>query len=403
MGFAGLTLVALDNSTFDLLERTTRNNPAEADAFFAAWERDRCVLVVTYTHLLEIAQDADEARLARRMAVIGRFPRILYYWKAAEPLAADEIEAHLMVHIGVRAGLASPAAEVIRDMGDDLLRDVATAACGELFAQHLRRVDAGALAKFVDSKKDTARADQKTRDADMREISRQRVDAAESRARNEEDERALTDDERKARRLERREAAVASWAGHPKVQEFIRWRAETEDAERARGRSDRKVEIALRNLSGTPSSVRAPVADLDTIVAAYMIAKEFIEPRLLPQCGREAFDAALAALDVYNLPGFSVRVAVERGRRASELHGTGSDYLDAALVMVAPYIDVLFADSRTASYFNQARNKKRRGEPDLLPNARGARVVFASTLAQVLEAIRQSRNGHTPPRSAPIG
>jgi hypothetical protein len=119
-------------------------------------------------------------------------------------------------------------------------------------------------------------------------------------------------------------------------------------------RSARSMLVDAYGLGEVEILKRIPDDDLVSAYVFYSAARE--EAKKLAIESGEApghFDGVVNAINMYDAPGFSLKVAIRRGRRPHPKEAEPGDQTDEDHISFTPYVDLLLADKRTVSYLRQ--------------------------------------------------
>jgi hypothetical protein len=349
-------LVYLDSAHFALVERA---DSQARDHFFRLWVEAKCEAALSVHHLQEIAQVADAASVARRFAAMADFGTLRGGQASSDQALRLELQIEFFRMLGFGVDAQHSGLDSLFAPADLRVLQATTVALQPIF--RLMR-------------------EAHTLGADAENTSKQAT---------------LAGPPLNIRRRITPEILEAS-AAHPALQEAADSNPEVAETMRAMSnlveskiREHGTVRAALEDLYNLVDvDVRDTLLDSDLASASvfFAAAREEAES-VLRAIGRdlEDRDALVRKLNPYQLPGFALQLAVQRGRKRHPKADRAGDQLDVAHLGFAPFVDVLFVDKRTLGFISQ----EGRRQTASLPADASTNIFRAGTLNQVAGIIAQ--------------
>jgi hypothetical protein len=329
-------LVYLDHAQLSVLDILFRRDAGAFAEFLNFWLHHGCQLIISRAHLHEIGQSEDERDVEKRLDLLKYFSIL-----SGDPGEnVDWVIIYEMIHQALQRlnPEPAPASEAYVPMRDKLYRPTEHSAIESWI-----RAARPALLEEMRTRRDMARFDNTSMDL------RNKYRSVSSRKEPKWDPEA--------------------WRMMPIVDRIApdlrgdlvgdRWNAEVRSRTREcfrRAKNKRKALLCIYDLDGFTCANGAPEQDLSRLGFYRALAQKWV----LQYCRRagHALDAVQAVLDqlvLYEAPGISAALAVERGRKLHEKDYEASDYMDVDHVLWGAHADLAFIDKRTHGFLLQAR------------------------------------------------
>jgi hypothetical protein len=330
--------VYLDNAHFSALEALLRQKPDAFIDFLAFWLEHDCKLIVSRAHLHEIGQHEDERDLERRLELLRYFS----IWSGDEHENVDWVIIREMLQqalFRLQPDAASPAAAYL-----------------PLRAQLYRSAELSSIATWLRSARPALLHEMRTR----REMARFENSSRELRNLV----RDIINEEPKWspdawKMMPVVEKITPKVAGDP-VGDLYNATVKARMREcYQRAKKERQALRCMYGLEGFACADAAPKQDLSRLGFYRVLAQHWV----LPYYRRAGHDAAavqavLDQLNLYDAPGISGALAVERGRKLHHKEWEPGDYMDADHVLWAAHADLAFLDKRTYGFLQQAKTSR---------------------------------------------
>jgi len=346
-------LVYLDTAHLDWVERVLLSSPVDARRLFERWKDSGYELAVSYHHVEECAQLASDASINRRLAIFWEFPGVWYAQPGSGVVRAREIEAQLLHLSGgtPTADYTRVRAILFRRVKPEALQRDIFGALARLRKGRVLHEAAAALDNEVKPFADVLRASgfkpRAMRNSTFTvEMAKQWIGCV---------------------RNVRPPPSLDFFGG---VEDSV-MRAATEGVS-VRGAAER-----FYSLTGVDAVRIAPDSDLGELSVFFFLARQVAkEMEQARGMSTGAFSALAPRVNPYECPGFRLRLALLRARRAAPKTAEPGDMIDADHLVYAAHVDLAAVDKRT---FNFLRQEARRRSV-LLPETAVGHIRKSSSL-----------------------
>ncbi len=360
--------VYLDTGQLSELEILLNKNSSLAQDFFDKWSHYGCELALSQAHIQEIAQLGSEESVVNRVALLERFPVILYCGAGADAVADLEIRAQLVSKIYPAIYDAPPyhkiSSELFSAMSMERLRKLIMQQRGGF--QHNRN-----FIKYV--------TDMHTLASETLSHSKSRESRRQRRAKRK--AAPMSIDIEKAKQLAK-QSASRLFPHDPNKKFYEKYFTHIEMCYQ-KSKTEREALICIYELEGVTTIDKAPDADLSIIGVIFRIARDRSIPHLSMIAPYELLVSHMRHVDPYHAPGVSLRLAVERGRLRATTTTKPNDVVDADHLMCAPYVDIIFVDKRTFEF----SNREAKSRPSLISAQGISKVRRSKSIEGILEEI----------------
>lgn len=322
-------LIYLDSAQFDSLERA---DPAGRAEFFSVWNNANCELALTLHHIQEMGQLGDKASLARRLEVLQHFVTIRCLPASSVHVLRFEVQ-ELFAHDAI----SEERRLEVRESWFPRLADRSGLTSEVLRTQFLFHGFASAMRMGADAETLSKEARQASKKTSAKQLRMPTNDS----------------DWDELYAWSRSQVELEAQSGS-RVHQYL---SSMFDAVFALARQHGNLRSLLTSIYGL-SDVRIlkhiPDEDLTHAQEFYGCAREEAVSiaKLENLDARTLIDRA-AGLNMYEAPGFRLKLAAQRARRQSPKTPEAGDQIDEAHLMFAPYVDLLIADKRTVGFVSQ--------------------------------------------------
>jgi hypothetical protein len=327
--------IYLDNANFSALGDLLRRDATAFAEFLAFWIEYKCKLIVSRAHLHEMGQREDERDVEKSLDLLRYFS----VWSGDEQENVDWVIIREMLRQALHRLQpdAGPSSEVYLPVREELYLPTDVAA----LAKWLRYARPGLLQE-MQGRREMAGFENSSRNL------RKHV-------------RKLTGQEPKWtpdawKMIPFVESIAPAVGGDPLGDRYnTSVKHRMRECYRA-AKNELQALHCMYGLEGFGCAKGAPKQDLSRLGFYRTLAQHWVL-RYCKLAGHdpETVQPVLDQLDLYDAPGISAALAVERGRKLHHMDWEASDFMDADHVLWGAHADLTFVDKRTYGFLLQAK------------------------------------------------
>jgi hypothetical protein len=327
--------IYLDNAHFSALEDLLTRDPTAFAGFLEFWIEHHCKLIVSRAHLHEIGQRENVRDVEKRLELLRYFPICSGHKdENVDWVIIHEIRSQALHRLQSDGDVASPPYLPLRE---ELYRPTSISALADWL-----RYNRPYLLQEMHSRREMAGFENSS--LKFRKYVRK-----------------VTKQEPKWH--------PNAWKMMPIVKSLApdisgdplgdRYKASVEHRMREcykNAKSERQALLCVYGLDGFACATKAPKQDLSRLGFYRTLAQHWVPP----YCWYSGYDpeavrAVLDQLDLYDAPGISAALAVERGRKLQDKDWEAGDFMDVDHILWSAHADLAFVDKRTLGFILQAR------------------------------------------------